>query len=720
MRKCVIGLILLVMLATLTLVGSTSITQAQPPGDTVQIIVKFKASDNSNAVDAAAQASGGKALRDLPQLRIHIISVPARAADNVLAAFAHDPSVERATKAVKFHKAGTPDDPLYPQQWALPKIAWDQVYGTDNIDGSAIIAVLDTGVDAGHPDLAGRMGSGQSFVNGDSNSDPNGHGTALAGIAAANVNNAVGVAGVAYARATVSSVQVLQPDGTGLDSDVIAGVVWAVDNGAKVILMGFSSADYSAALADALQYAWSKGAVLVAATGNDSSSAPSYPAGMENVLGVASTDQNDNVAADSNTGSACVAAPGVDIYTTNPSGNYGSVSGTSAAAANVAGLAVLLAANGQSNDYIYDQIRGAVDPIAGQSFGRINIATAMGEAVIPPPSPTPTPPPEPGPTPPEYKPANKNLTVTFAGTGSGSVALVDNNDSSKNGTHTSTFTIALGNNDAGTLTATASGGSTFIGWSSAGSGFTGYPTPPNPCSYNMNNSAQSITATFTLANPVPTTTSISPTTKTVGDALFTLTVNGTNFIVGSVVRFNGSSRTTTYVNGTRLTATILASDLISVGTFPITVFNPTPGGGVSNAQTFTVEAVNISFTVTDYGGDGIKFGSLDPGMTDSPADQTPTQGAVTLTIGVDTNVAVNVQIRGNNFSSGPGNIPIGNVKYNNSNITSGASTMQTTYVTWYTAPARTGDTRQCYHWISIPAGQPPGAYISTFYYQATQ
>jgi subtilisin family serine protease len=85
------------------------------------------------------------------------------------------------------------------------------------------------------------MAAGQSFVGGDANIDPNGHGTALAGIAAASVNNGIGIAGVAYAGASVSSVQVLGPDGIGLDSDVIAGVVWAADNGAKVILMGFSS-----------------------------------------------------------------------------------------------------------------------------------------------------------------------------------------------------------------------------------------------------------------------------------------------------------------------------------------------------------------------------------------------------------------------------------------------------------------------------------------------
>ncbi|MDD5431295.1 MAG: fibronectin type III domain-containing protein [Candidatus Pacebacteria bacterium] len=94
--------------------------------------------------------------------------------------------------------------------------------------------------------------------------------------------------------------------------------------------------------------------------------------------------------------------------------------------------------------------------------------------------------------------------------------------------------------------------------------------------------------TITVSNSVPTTTNISPTTKTVGDPQFTLTVNGTNFVVNSIVQFNGSSRVTTYVSSTQLTAIIPSTDLTIAGTHNITVFNPTPGGGTSNAQTFTV------------------------------------------------------------------------------------------------------------------------------------
>ncbi|MFZ3057633.1 MAG: hypothetical protein WA092_01160 [Minisyncoccales bacterium] len=101
-------------------------------------------------------------------------------------------------------------------------------------------------------------------------------------------------------------------------------------------------------------------------------------------------------------------------------------------------------------------------------------------------------------------------------------------------------------------------------------------------------------------NPVPTTTSINPTLKTIGDAQFSLTVNGTNFVTSSVVNFNGSARATTYVSPTQLTATILAADLTVVGTFPITVTNPVPGGGTSNSQTFEVtEVIPTKFVITN-------------------------------------------------------------------------------------------------------------------------
>src|SRR5439155_8855900 len=112
----------------------------------------------------------------------------------------------------------------------------------------------------------------------------------------------------------VMPVQVLAADGTGLDGDIINGIVWAADNGADVILMGFSNPGFSQALQNAVDYAWGKGAVVVAATGNDGVSTPTYPAGDAQVIGVSATDQNDALAASSNFGAdTFLGAPGVAI-----------------------------------------------------------------------------------------------------------------------------------------------------------------------------------------------------------------------------------------------------------------------------------------------------------------------------------------------------------------------------------------------------------------------
>src|SRR5204862_8081193 len=117
----------------------------------------------------------------------------------------------------------------YPQQWSLPRVGWDRVYGSINPGGSATVAVLDTGVDASHADLAGKVVAGTNAItgSGDGESDPNGHGTAMAGIVAAATNNGTGIAGVGYAGVKVMPVTVLNSQGPGLDSDVIGGVVYA-------------------------------------------------------------------------------------------------------------------------------------------------------------------------------------------------------------------------------------------------------------------------------------------------------------------------------------------------------------------------------------------------------------------------------------------------------------------------------------------------------------
>ena len=149
-------------------------------------------------------------------------------------------------------------------------------------------------------------------------------------------------------------VTVLDSDGTGQDSDIIEGVVYAADNGADVILMAFSNPGYSEMLQAAIDYAWDEGVVLVAATGNDGSSTVTFPAGDRGVIGVSNTDQSDALNGSSNHGQAVfLGAPGTGIATTDAGGGTTSISGTSAAAAHVAGAAALVkAASGASNGVI--------------------------------------------------------------------------------------------------------------------------------------------------------------------------------------------------------------------------------------------------------------------------------------------------------------------------------------------------------------------------------
>ncbi len=259
-----------------------------------------------------------------------------------------------------------PNDTAYAEQWALPQIGWDQLYGTTTPAGSALVAVLDTGVDGGHPDLDGVVVPGISILDGSNGlTDANGHGTGMASIVGGEVDNSWGVAGVAYDGVSIMPVTVLDASGQGQDSDVIAGVVYAADHGADVILMAFSNPGFSPALQAAIDYAWAAGAVLVAAVGNDSSTSATYPAGDRGVIGVAATDQTDALAGFSNYGEAAfMAAPGVDIQASVPGDNRTAISGTSAAAAHVAGAAALLAAldSAASNGAIVGRLARNADP----------------------------------------------------------------------------------------------------------------------------------------------------------------------------------------------------------------------------------------------------------------------------------------------------------------------------------------------------------------------
>ena len=180
-------------------------------------------------------------------LRIHAVLLPGGSSLQASIDKLHSNSAVVSLEPDRTRDAGgTPNDSRYGDQWSLPKIGWDNVYGSVSPGGSATVAILDTGIDGSHPDLNGNVVPGTSILDGSNGlSDPNGHGTAMAGIVAAETNNGTGIAGVGYAGVKVMPVTVLGADGTGRDSDVIDGVVYAADHNASVILMSFSNPGYS-------------------------------------------------------------------------------------------------------------------------------------------------------------------------------------------------------------------------------------------------------------------------------------------------------------------------------------------------------------------------------------------------------------------------------------------------------------------------------------------
>ena len=279
-----------------------------------------------------------------PDGTFEVVDVPAVGLADRLAEFRATPGVAWAELDTKVQAVEVePDDDLWDEQWG-PRLvgapeAWEHTTG----DPSVLIAVLDTGVDAGHPDLSGGVATGYDFVDDDNDpDDPHGHGTAVAGIIAARGDNGRGIAGYCW-ECRILPVRVLDEDGFGDASTVSSGLRWAVDQGADVINLSLAGPDTSQALASSVAYARMNGAIVVAAAGNQTESgqnltARQYPAATSGVVAVAGVDERDDIESWSFRGSwVDVAAPGC-VSTTVPGGSYTDGCGTSFASPAVAGI----------------------------------------------------------------------------------------------------------------------------------------------------------------------------------------------------------------------------------------------------------------------------------------------------------------------------------------------------------------------------------------------
>ena len=393
--------------------GAPSAARFVPGRLLVRFLPGTTAAERKSVVRGVGAADAGS----IQDLGIRILHVPAGAEQRVATALLRSGKVALAERdGVASATSVVPNDPDWSQQWGAAKVNAPSAWATTTGAASVVIADLDTGVAFSQPDLQGRLVAGYDFINNDADpTDDNGHGTETAGIIGAASNNGTGVAGMCWTCA-IMPVKVLDSTAYGAWSAIANGITWATDHGAKVINMSLGGTTGSSTLQSAVQYAENHDVLVVAAAGNNASTAPFYPAYYPGVLSVAGTQSTDALYSWSDYGSwVRVAAPGCD-YTTNRSSGYGSFCGTSAATPVVAGLAGL--ARAASPTATAAEIKSAIETSAADigsvvASGRVDAAgtlAVLGGAPAPAPTNTPSPTPTASPS-----PSPTNTTMTFSG-----------------------------------------------------------------------------------------------------------------------------------------------------------------------------------------------------------------------------------------------------------------------------------------------------------------
>jgi subtilisin family serine protease len=368
---------------------------ASGPGDAVDLLVKFAPAATAAQRGIAIAAIAGNDKRTIADIGVHVVSVPAQAADHALATLHSYSQVAFAERdAVLQPQEQLPNDPYFLNSgaWNIAGGAWGwyqthttQAWDITQGDPSVVVAILDTGIKtAGLNDLSGQISSTWNAMTGttDATTNAGNHGTYVAGVAGLSLGNGTGNAGVCP-HCKLMVVQVGTDSGATV-SNIAAGLTYAADHGARVANMSWAGSTDSATLQSATTYAHNKGVVMTASAGNSNCNCVTYPAADPYVLGIAGTSSSGAKAGDSNYGSwVKLAAPEGDV-TSWPSLNgapgYASFGGTSSAAPFAAGIAGLLFSYNPalSNTQVEQALESSAVPVSfGVQYGRVDALAAL-------------------------------------------------------------------------------------------------------------------------------------------------------------------------------------------------------------------------------------------------------------------------------------------------------------------------------------------------------
>lgn len=410
-----------------------------------ELIIKLKDDSNLTAPRSGRWLDRTSVKRTFSELDMVVVKVePGESLDDVQASLESNPDVEYVEKNYYVWADATPNDPRYGQQWYMNTIdapqAWDVTKGNSNV----VIAVLDTGVESSHEDISGKLLPGCNVTGnftesscGTNTEDGHGHGTGVAGTAAAKTNNNLGAAGICW-NCSILPVKVLGDGGGGTLEDTIQGILfarnYAVSNPSKRVIINMSlgrecnTSGVTQSEQNAINLAWSSGLLIVASAGNSGNNLLQCPASGNNVIAVSATTNNDAKAGFSSYGSFVdLAAPGVSIVnaigTSNVAGSfYTSWSGTSFSAPVVSGVAGLVwsADTSLTNAEVEQILKDTAENIGPSNYfgeGRVNADFAVDLASSGSPAPpTPVPSPAPSPTSPPAPVGSPVLSALNPGT----------------------------------------------------------------------------------------------------------------------------------------------------------------------------------------------------------------------------------------------------------------------------------------------------------------